>query len=58
MFGENLFKNKAQGQFTGQNYNFKSMIEVYTCVIKQHKKFNFMDGYKMCKKKLIPVLHI
>jgi len=55
MFGENLFKNKAQGQFTGQNYNFKSMIEVYTCVIKQHKKFNFMDGYKMCKKKLIPV---
>jgi len=34
------------------------MIEVYTCVIKKHIKFNFMDGYKMCKKKLKPVLHI
>jgi len=34
MFGENLFIYKVHGQFTGQNYNFKSMIEVYTCFIK------------------------
>jgi len=34
MFVENLFKYKVQSQFTGQNYNFKSMIEVFTCVIK------------------------